>query len=406
MRNFFTVGHRIILLYTAMTLCAIAMVAAVVWYWTSDYDDEICYSYLEERADLIARENLERYSGNRIYNAWMQHRREAASKPFATQIVLDADKTRSTDIALRRLLNDRQLLLLLNTGEVRFRHGESLGVVLYSPKQEGNFFVVVTLNMHVGDYLYQRMGYWLLGVAGLCVVMVILVSKVYTLRHIRSLGEAYQRERQFVHHASHELNNPLTAIQGECEITLMKPRSPEDYQDALGRIGSEAQRMSQIIRQLLYLSAAMNDGGGGDEKTLIPLAGFLKEVTAGESRVELRLEDDAAEAAVMANTWLLKMAFGNIVRNALKYSTSTVLVTLSAHRLTVADTGIGIPKADLAFIAQPFYRASNTRSFEGHGVGMSLAVNILRLYGIQIKIKSKENVGTTVELRWKKNAEV
>ncbi len=72
------------------------------------------------------------------------------------------------------------------------------------------------------------MGYWLIGVTGLCILIVVLVSRLYTQRHIDTLHEAYQRERQFIHHASHELNNPLTAIQGECEIALLKKRDAAD----------------------------------------------------------------------------------------------------------------------------------------------------------------------------------
>lgn len=397
MKHEFTIGHRIILLYTAMTLCAIGMVSAVLWYWVSDYDDELYYSYLAERADLIARENLERFSGNKVYDSYMQHRKYSAAKPFATQIVLDADKDGATQKALRRFLSDRQIGDLHLHREVEFKHGESLGVAMYCPKQEGNFIVIVTMNRHLGNYLYQHSGYWLLGVTGLCVLLVILVSKVYTLRHIRTLNEAYQRERQFVHHASHELNNPLTAIQGECEITLMKPRSVDEYQDSLQRISTESKRMTQIIRQLLYLSAAMNDADGED-RTLVNWAGFLHQFTE-DSRIKLTIEPgSAANVCVMANPFLLKMAIGNIVRNALKYSAETVHLVLSERKLIISDHGIGIPKADISFITQPFYRASNTRSYQGNGVGMSLAANILKLYGLTIKIRSKETVGTTVEV--------
>lgn len=400
MKKFLTLGHKVIMLYTAMTLCAVGMASAVLAYWASDYDDELCYSYIEERVDLIARENLERFSDNKLYDAYMRHRKDAVAKPFATQIVLDADNHDATMKALRRFLSDSQIAALRTEEEIRFSRGESLGVAMYCPKQEGNFIVVVTLNSHLGSYLYQRMGYWLLGIVGLCALMVIIVSKLYTLRQIRTLGEAYQRERQFVHHASHELNNPLTAIQGECEITLMKPRSQEQYVEALGRIGEESRRMVQIIRQLLYLSSAMN-GNGGDEKSLIRWADFLRQFTEN-SRVKLTVEPGAAEKAeVMANPFLLKMAVSNIVRNSLKYSSDVVEIVLSEHKITISDHGIGIPKADLSYVTQPFYRASNTSSYKGNGVGMSLAVNILRLYGIKLRIWSKESVGTTVELRWK-----
>lgn len=68
------------------------------------------------------------------------------------------------------------------------------------------------------------------------------------------LDSAFKAEKSFVSHASHELNNPITAIQGECEISLLKERSTGEYIEALQRISSESKRISNLIRHLLFLS--------------------------------------------------------------------------------------------------------------------------------------------------------
>ncbi len=101
---------------------------------------------------------------------------------------------------------------------------------------------------------------------------------------------------------------------------------------------------------------------------------------------------------ISANPYLLKMAIENIIRNALKYSSDKVHVTLNEKSVVIKDNGIGILKSDIPYISQPLYRAANTRSFQGNGIGMSLAVNILKLYDITVKVESKENVGTTIIL--------
>lgn len=373
------------------------MAFAVLWYWMSDYADNLYYSFLEERAELIAQKNLERCSGNRVYNIYMEHRTDTVAKPVSTQIVLDADKTDATRRALLRFMSRGQISRLRDKGELKFRHGDNLGLAVYYPKPEGNFIVVVMLNRHLGEYLHRQMGYWLIGVTGLCILMVVLVSRLYTQRHIDTLHEAYQRERQFIHHASHELNNPLTAIQGECEIALMKKRDAADYEDSLNRIGHEARRMSLTIKQLLYLSAAMN-GSDGESREMIIWKDFLKQFTDNE-RVCLNVSQGCDSCSIMANPYLLKMAVSNIVRNALKYSSDDVDITLNEKSVVIKDKGIGIPKSDIPYITQPFYRAANTRSFQGNGIGMSLAVNILKLYGIMVKIESEENAGTTIIMR-------
>lgn len=391
------IAHKIIFIYSAITLCAMGMAFAVLWYWMSDYADNLYYSFLEERAELIAQKNLERCSGNRVYDIYMEHRTDTVAKPVSTQIVLDADKTQATRRALLRFMSPGQIERLRDKGELKFKHGDNLGLAVYYPKPEGNFIVIVMLNRHLGEYLHRQMGYWLIGVTSLCILIVVLVSRLYTQRHIDTLHEAYQRERQFIHHASHELNNPLTAIQGECEIALMKKRDAADYEDSLNRIEQEAQRMSQTIKQLLYLSMAMNESDG-ESRELIIWKDFLNRFTDNE-RVHLNVSQGCDSCCIMANPYLLKMAVSNIVRNALKYSSDDVDIILNEKSVVIKDKGIGIPKSDIPYITQPFYRAANTRSFQGNGIGMSLAVNILKLYGIVVKIESEENAGTTIIMR-------
>ena len=391
------IAHKIIFIYSAITLCAIGMVFAVLWYWMSDYADNLYYSFLEERAELIAQKNLERCSGNRVYDIYMEHRTDTVTKPVSSQIVLDADKAEATRKALLRFMSPTQIERLKSHGELKFKNGDNLGIAVYYPKPEGNFIVIVMLNRHLGEYLHRQMGYWIIGVTTLCLLIVILASRLYTQRHIDTLHEAYQREKQFVHHASHELNNPLTAIQGECEIALMKKRDAADYEESLHRIEQEALRMSQTIKQLLYLSMAMNESDGESRERII-WKDFLGQFTTNE-RVCLHILPGCGNCYILANPYLLKMAVSNIVRNALKYSSDEVTITLGEKSVEIKDKGIGIPQSDIPYISQPFYRAANTRSFQGNGIGMSLAVKIFKLYGMVVKIESKERAGTAIILR-------
>lgn len=166
------IAHKIIFIYSAITLCAIGMAFAVLCYWVSDYADNLYYSFLEERAELIAQKNLERYSGNRAYNIYMAHHTDTVAKPVSTQIVLDADKTQATRKALLRVMSSQQIQRLENKGELKFKNGDNLGIAVYYPKPEGNFIVIVMLNKHLGEYLHRQMGYWLIGVTSLCLLIV------------------------------------------------------------------------------------------------------------------------------------------------------------------------------------------------------------------------------------------
>ena len=104
-----------------------------------------------------------------------------------------------------------------------------------------------------GDIQY-RIGWLLLEMLVISAVLVYFVGRLYATRMVDRIDAAYQSEKSFISNASHELNNPLTAIQGECEISLLKERTPAEYQAALGRIASETKRIIQLMKNLLFLS--------------------------------------------------------------------------------------------------------------------------------------------------------
>ncbi len=394
-------SHKITLIYIFLMLCVLGIVVAIATYWFCDNTNRMYYSFLEERAYEIGRQDLNRFNGSGAYNAYVKNREYAAVHPVSNQIVLDADnkdmtQQKANQQMLNQLLSSEEQRILHTQRLVHFRNHESLGVAVYFPKKEGDFIVIVTLNEHLGDFLQNRLAYWLIAIIILFVISIILIGKLYMERYISRLNEALSREKQFVHHASHELNNPLTAIQGECEITLIRERSKEEYMEALERISTESGRMIQIIRQLLQLSAAM-DGKGCEGVETIAWADFLQQFAANK-RVSLCVKADKPKT-IAANPYLLKIAMQNIVCNALKYSKDQVLITLGNNQLTIADRGIGIPKSELPLILQPFYRASNTHTYQGNGIGMSLSVQIFNLYGIKMTVRSKENEGTVIVLR-------
>lgn len=393
-------SHKITLIYISLMLCVLGIVVAIATYWFCDNTNRMYYSFLEERAYEIGRQDLKRFNGSGAYNAYVKNREYAAVHPVSNQMILDADNPNAN----QRKANQRILNQLLTSDEQRFLHArklvhfrnhESLGVAVYFPKKEGDFIVIVTLNEHLGDFLQSRLAYWLVAIIILFVISIILISKLYMERYICRLDEALSREKQFVHHASHELNNPLTAIQGECEITLIRERTKQEYVEALERIGTESGRMIQIIRQLLLLSSAMEGKGVGGMET-ISWAEFLKQFV-DDHRICLQIETDCPKQ-IDANPYLLKMAMQNVIRNALKYSEGQVVITLGDKQITIADRGIGIPANELPLIFQPFYRATNTQSYRGNGIGMSLSAQIFKLYGIKITVQSKENEGTKIVL--------
>lgn len=205
---------------------------------------------------------------------------------------------------------------------------------------------------------------------------------------------AYQSEKSFISNASHELNNPLTAIQGECEISLMKERAPSEYQASLKRIASEAQRIIQLMKHLMFLSKGEEEILKTASRSII-LAEFLMQFM--EKRIQFSPDNFAFMLDV--NPHLLKTALANIIGNALKYSADKMVeIRLRGAVLEIKDQGIGIPPEELNRVFQPFYRAGNTRGYAGNGIGLSLSVRILHVYGAEVSISSVLNEGTRVRI--------
>lgn len=243
-----------------------------------------------------------------------------------------------------------------------------------------------------------KIGWLLLLLPVVSGTLIYFVGRLYAGRIVNRINVAYHSEKSFISNASHELNNPLTAIQGECEISLLKERTPAEYQAALGRIASETKRIIQLMKQLLFLSHGDKEILKG---TVEPI--YLTEFLSQFAVSSVSFSPDSFAMVVNANPYLLKMAIGNIIANARKYSDNKpVEIVLKNSVLRIIDQGIGIPPEELSRIYQPFYRGSNTRAYAGNGIGLSLSLRILQTYGAEIDITSELSRGTTVAISFAK----
>lgn len=290
-------------------------------------------------------------------------------------------------------MTEKEIERLYKGEVITFHEKEKVGAALYYPDNEGNFIVLVISQQPV--WRRYPAAYRLVA-AGFdcykCGTDLFCRKALCNPAWIDRIDAAYQSEKAFISNASHELNNPLTAIQGECEISLLKERTPAEYQSALKRIASENKRIIQLMKHLLFLSH-------GDKEILknatetIMLADFLMQFVGNR----IKFTTDTFAFCLTANPHLLKIAISNILNNACKYSgEESVEMHLMGSVLEIKDTGIGIPVEELERVYQPFYRASNTREFSGHGIGLSLSLRILTTYGAKVTIDSELNKGTNV----------
>ena len=234
---------------------------------------------------------------------------------------------------------------------------------------------------------------------------------------IERIETAFDRQKQFTADASHELRTPLAVIQAESTLSLDKERTIEDYRKSLTLVSQEVDYMSSIIEKLLFL--ARSDAGHEILHEVERVS--LKELLAGiEPDVRLLAEEkglkfwlDAPEDIVVTGDRVkLRQLFLNILQNAVNYTSTggNIKTSLSSHKkmalVTIADTGIGIPREHLPHIFQRFYRVdkSRSRAVGGTGLGLSIAKHIVEAHNGRIEVESHSGKGSIFRILLPLNA--
>lgn len=227
------------------------------------------------------------------------------------------------------------------------------------------------------------------------------------------LQEAFEAQKAFVANASHEMRTPVTVLKSQIDVTLLKKRSPEEYQLVFRQILDEINNLSQITSNLLELANLSNDEIRQQMKPLSLseiLYMAIKVVTQKfpEFHISLELKGDDNEVdvddiVVRADTFLLKTVFKNLIENACKYSQNrSVVIELGVAKgnasVKFIDNGMGIEPKDLPHIFVPFFRGQNARLAKGNGIGLSLSKKIVDLHSGQILVKSTLGQGSTFEV--------
>lgn len=192
---------------------------------------------------------------------------------------------------------------------------------------------------------------------------------------------------------------------------MSKLRQPEEYIESIKIILDEAEKLDRKTKALLFLAQT-----GFNGKVLkfekVRIDQLLWDVKETLERIDPRnqvyldmslLPENPNMLKIKGNEQLLHLAFTNIISNGCKYSDhKPVSVSLGSSNthvfVIIRDHGIGIPEAELKYIYDPFFRASNTNNYEGYGIGLPLTRNIIRMHEGKLEVSSMAQQGTTVQL--------
>ena len=201
----------------------------------------------------------------------------------------------------------------------------------------------------------------------------------------------------------HDLRDPLFVVLGYTDMLRggvgKTPDAGRNSGQILDRMQEAVLRMQAMVSEMLFLARSRTQRLAFDPGPL-DLRDFCEHVMADheESR-RVTLECAPDRFPVAADALRLRQALDNLLSNALKYSDGPVVVRLSANAksclIEVSDEGIGIPVAEQASIFQPFFRASNTGSRPGHGLGLSIVKSCIDQHGGSVRFLSSAGQGTT-----------
>lgn len=224
---------------------------------------------------------------------------------------------------------------------------------------------------------------------------------------IDRLQESFNRQARFVSDASHELRTPVAVIQGYANLL---DRWGKDDREALEKsihgIKLETANMTSLIEKLLFLAKG-DSGNQIIEKIEFWLNELIGEVV-DESRIlgqnHIISSKNNAKVKVFADYKMIKQMLRIFIENSLKFTPDNGTIDISSEtqervvRITVSDTGIGIPENELNNIFDRFYIVDKSRSKEkgGSGLGLSIAKWIVEMHQGTIDVESIEGEGTKV----------
>lgn len=223
------------------------------------------------------------------------------------------------------------------------------------------------------------------------------------------IEDGYNKQKQFVSDASHELKTPIAILQGYVDmLNRWGKNDPSVLDESLEALKNEAESMKDLVEKLLFL--ARNDKGTMNLKK----ESFDFSALAEETAREIRFIDKShtISCKIQNNVFVhgdrsaLKQALRIFLDNALKYTPEKGIISINVYGtdsravIEIADTGIGMSKGELAQIFDRFYRTDTSRKRDsgGHGLGLSIAKIIILGHSGKINVRSLPGEGTTISV--------
>lgn len=224
---------------------------------------------------------------------------------------------------------------------------------------------------------------------------------------LAEIAEMVERERRFVADASHELRSPLTSIQGYAQLLLKRGfDNPELAKESLLTIAQEAQRLSQMVEDLLLL-AQSEDAAPPMEQIELPRLCQQLAQDLNPLHPQLRFAENSDSVSVWGYEGSLCRVLRNLVDNALRVVGPEGTVSIHCYAsdnwgvVEIRDNGVGIPAEHIPHIFERFYRVDPARTRENGGSGLGLAIcrEIVEMHQGTLTVLSQPNQGSCFSVK-------
>ncbi len=223
----------------------------------------------------------------------------------------------------------------------------------------------------------------------------------------REIARSEDDQKKFVANVSHDFRSPLTSIKGYLEAMIDGTIPPELHEKYLTIVLNETDRLTKLTNSLLTLNN-LNTKGMLLDLTVFDIHQIIRntaasfEGTCKKKSIAISLVLTGTEMHVKADMGKIQQVLYNLLDNAIKFSHNYSIIkietTLKKNKLfvSVKDSGIGIPKDDLKFIFDRFYKSDLSRGKDkkGTGLGLSITKEIIQSHGENINVISTEGEGT------------
>ena len=225
---------------------------------------------------------------------------------------------------------------------------------------------------------------------------------------IGTIERTFQKEREFISNASHELMTPISILQSKIENMFEQDDVADELKIRLLEMQRILNRLKTITKTLLLISQIENEQFLREDT--IPVNTLLQEVydeisiRLQEKNIECHIAVPADIKLIKVNKFLLFNLFFNLVNNAIKYNRPGGVIKIAAKTekgnlvISIADTGIGISEAQLPHIFNRFKKFRQSLEQDSFGLGLPIVKSIADFHRLQVNVRSEEGVGSTFEL--------